>query len=282
MQTVYVDVLFMVNLAVNYILLLVTAKICGSTSRRLQLVAAAAFGAFYAAAVVMPGAGFLMHPILKVAVGLLMAMAAFVGQPRFVRSALVFLAVTGAFGGLVAAASMLGGRRLTDGFMMTINFRVLLFSFIGAYALLTLVFRRAARSKPGDIVAVDVRHGERTVHVRALRDTGNALTDPMTGRGVVIAGAGDVRALFPRDVAQALTLLGQRSAVDVLETLSRGGRTTRFQLIPYSAVGVSGGMLLAFRPDAVTIDGKLKSGMLVALSPNSVSESGTYSALVGA
>ena len=68
----------------------------------------------------------------------------------------------------------------------------------------------------------------------------------------------------------------------MLEELSQTERKLRFQLIPYSAVGVSGGMLLAFKPDEIIVDGKKRTGMLLALSPNSVSESGTYSALIGA
>jgi hypothetical protein len=41
-------------------------------------------------------------------------------------------------------------------------------------------------------------------------------------------------------------------------------------------------MLLAFKPDEIVIDGKNTAGMLLALSPNHVSENGTYSALLGA
>ena len=41
-------------------------------------------------------------------------------------------------------------------------------------------------------------------------------------------------------------------------------------------------MLLAFKPDEIKVNGKTKAGMLLALSPNSVSESGAYTALLGA
>jgi stage II sporulation protein GA (sporulation sigma-E factor processing peptidase) len=159
---------------------------------------------------------------------------------------------------------------------------VLIVSFAVGYLVLTLVFRRAARHKTGDIVTVTVRHGGREVLFRALRDTGNALADPLSGRPVMVAGVGDLRPLFAPQVAAALTGLESSGAVRLMEALSLDARAPRFQLIPYSAVGVSGGMLLAFRPDEVVVDGKSRAGMLVALSPNGVSESGTYSALVGA
>ena len=67
-----------------------------------------------------------------------------------------------------------------------------------------------------------------------------------------------------------------------MEELAALDGGTRFRLIPYSAVGVTGGMLLAFRPDEIVVDGRNKTGMLLALSPNSVSDGGAYTALLGA
>ncbi len=282
MQTIYIDSYFIVNLIVNYILLIVTARICAAPARRLRLAGAAAAGAAYAAASLIPAAAFLRNPFVKVAVGMLMALAAFGGCARLLRTMLVFFAVSAAFGGIVMAASLLGGGGVAGGLFTSASLRVLILSFAVGYVILTLVFRRAARHKGGVIVPVTVRHGDREVAVRALMDTGNALSDPLSGRPVMVAGVGELRPLFTRDVAAVLAGLDRKGAVRVMEELSEGERPMRFQLIPYSAVGVSGGMLLAFRPDEIVVDGKARSGMLLALSPNSVSEGGTYSALIGA
>jgi stage II sporulation protein GA (sporulation sigma-E factor processing peptidase) len=281
MQTVFIDSYFIVNLIVNYIMLIVTAKICAAPARRLRLAGAAAAGAAYAVACLIPAAAFLTNPFVKVALGMLMALAAFGGCARLLRTMLVFFAVSAAFGGVVMAASLLGGGA-AGGLFTSASLRVLILSFAVGYVILALVFRRAARHKGGVIVPVTVRHGGREVAVRALMDTGNALADPLSGRSVMVAGVGELKPLFAPDVAAVLAGLDRKGAVRVVEELSEGERPMRFQLIPYSAVGVSGGMLLAFRPDDIVVDGKSRSGMLLALSPNSVSEGGTYSALIGA
>ena len=282
MQTVYIDSLFIINLIVNYIMLLVTAKICATPARRLRLLGAAAAGAAYAVAAVIPAAAFLVNPFVKIAFGILMALAAFGGNTRFLRTILVFFAVSASFGGVVMAASLLGGGSAFGGLFTSASLRILIISFAVGYVILTLVFKRAARHKAGVIVTVEVRHGGREVLFRALCDTGNALADPVSGRPVMVAGVGDLKMLFTPGVAAALSGLGRKGAVHVMEELSDDARGIRFQLIPYSAVGVSGGMLLAFKPDEIVVDGKRRTGMLLALSPNSVSESGTYSALIGA
>lgn len=280
-MVVYVDTLFLINLVINYILLLVTARLCAAPTPRLRLLGGAALGAFYAVAVVLPYWAFLPLPIIKAAVGVMMVLISFGGQPRILRLALVFFAVSAAFGGAVMAASMLSGNGF-GGVLTTVSFKVLLIAFAVCYIVLTVVFKRAARHRDGGVVSLKLRQGDRELSMRALRDTGNALTDPMTGKPVIVAGVNDLKPLFPNNVLSAVTALRLKGAVKVMEELADLEKTMRFQLIPYSAVGVAGGMLLAFKPDEIIVDGKNKTGMLLALSPNSVSESGTYTALLGA
>jgi stage II sporulation protein GA (sporulation sigma-E factor processing peptidase) len=280
-MVVYVDSLFLINLVIDYIALLVAAKICAAQTPRLRLLAAAAFGALYAVANVLPFGSVLSHPLLKLAAGAVMVLAAFLGQPRLLRLTLVFFAVSAAFGGAVMAASFFGAGRFS-GILTAVDMRLLVVAFGLSYIVLTLVFRRVARHRHGVIVPLTLRYGTKEVRMKALRDTGNALTDPMSGRPVIVAGVSDIRPLLPLSVTGTVSGLRTKDAVRVLEELSRQEHGMRFQLVPYSAVGTAGGMLLAFKPDEIIIDGKNKSGMLLALSPNSVSDGGTYSALLGA
>jgi stage II sporulation protein GA (sporulation sigma-E factor processing peptidase) len=279
-MVVYVDVLFIINLLIDYIALLVSAKICAVPTPRLRLLAAAAFGALFAVVTVLPFGAVLANPLIKIGAGAVMVLMAFVGKPRLLRLTLVFFAVSAAFGGVVMAATYLGGGRLS-GVVTAVDMRLLAIAFGLSYVALTLIFRRAARHRPSEIVPVTLRHGGREVSLKALRDTGNALTDPMSGRPVVVAGVGDIKTLFPQSVLGKISELRAKDAVRVLEELSHLDNTIRFQLIPYRAVGIAGGMLLAFKPDEIVIDGKSKTGMLLALSPNSVSDGGPYSALLG-
>ncbi len=280
MQVIYADSLFFINLIINYIMLLLTAKICAAGVKRLRLLAAALLGASYSVAVVLPLAEFLRSPLIKLAVGLLIVLAAYGGQARILRLTLVFFAVSAAFGGAVLAASLITGGGLS-GFMTPVDMKILIPVFAVCYIVLSFVFKRAGKFRSGGVVTLKLRHGGREIEMRALRDTGNTLTDPMTGKAVVVAGVGDVTPLFPLGMRQIIAGLRLKDAVKVMEELATES-TVRFQLIPYSAVGTAGGLLLAFRPDEIVIDGKNKAGMLLALSPNSVSDNGTYSALVGA
>ena len=65
MTVVYVDSVFILNGVMDYLLLLVTARLAGIPLRRRRYLLAALAGAAYAVAVFLPGMGFLSAPPVK-------------------------------------------------------------------------------------------------------------------------------------------------------------------------------------------------------------------------
>lgn len=282
MTVVYIDALFLLNLIVNYLLLLAAAKLAGEPLRRLRLAAGAALGGLYAAAIFFPGMGFLTHPLCKLGAAVLMLLTGFGGSRRLLRVTLVFFGLSCAFGGGIFAIGLLGGRGLTlrNGVLYSVmDLRILLLSAAVCYAVLTLVFRRTARHGRREVLPAVLTLEGRRVAVNALVDTGNTLTDPVTGRPVMVAEGSLLSPLLPGE--RILDEKALRDPVGTLERLSRGERGRRFRLLPYQAVGVECGMLLALRLDDARVGAEDYGGILVALSPNPVSDGGGYSALIG-
>ena len=281
---VYLDSLFLLNFILDYLLLLVTARVADGPFSRLRLALGALVGGGYAAACFLPGLAFLALPPVKLCAALVMVLAAFGGQEHLLRMLLLFLALSCALGGGVLAVSLLGGTGLSleNGIPATgMDLKVLLLAAAGCYLLLTVAARRMGRHtrSGGELVPVTLELGERRVELTALLDTGNTLTDPAGNQPVVVAEAAAIRPLLPPEVI--LTSPDLRDPVEGLERLSGLWEPSRFRLLPYRAVGVSCGMLLALRVDRAVIDGHERRLVLVALSPGPVSDGGGYRALVG-
>lgn len=66
---VYLDRVLLLNLLVDYLLLLTTAQLAGIPLRRGRLALCAAVGALYAGAVFLPGLSWLSHPLCRTAGG---------------------------------------------------------------------------------------------------------------------------------------------------------------------------------------------------------------------
>lgn len=285
MTVIYVDTLFLLNGVVDYLLLLASARLAGEPLRRLRFALGATLGGGYAVALFLPGCGFLRHPLCRAASALLMLLVAYGGSRRLLRQSVLFLALTCAFGGGVVAIGLLGGRGLTLGngvFYSSLDCKTVLLSAAGCYAVLTLFFQKIGRhtASSGELVPVRVQLGRRELELTALVDTGNTLTDPVSGRAVLVAEGERLSRLFPPDHRPE-----QRDFRDPAGALARLGTDDwqgRFRLLPYRTVGVSRGMLLAVRVDSLQIGGQDCGCNLVALSPTPVSDGGGYQALVGA
>ena len=280
MGVVYIDSVFLLNLIINYLLLLVAAKIAGVGARRLRVLCGALVGALYAAAVWFPGLDALASWWGKAVVAALMAAAAYAGyaRGRFLRLLCVFVAVSFALGGGVLAVELLVYGRASPGGIpaLPIDFKTLLLTAAVSYALLTLVFRRAARHGPRELLKVRVRHNGRETELTALLDSGHNLHDPISGSGVLVVGPDAAERILGHPVPERLT----RDPVGALgDGEPLGLPALRLRLIPYRTVGAEG-FLPAFQPETVWL-GKRKEPMLIALSPHPVSDGGPYQALAG-
>jgi stage II sporulation protein GA (sporulation sigma-E factor processing peptidase) len=146
------------------------------------------------------------------------------------------------------------------------NTATLLLSAAGMWLLCRVAFGDGVGGR--EYVQVEITEGEVAVSLTALRDSGNTLRDPITGESVLVIGAA---------AAQKLTGL---TAAQLRSPLENVGTIPGLRLIPYRAVGCSGGMLLAKRFDQATIGGKRRS-VLVAFAPEGLGEGQMYQALTG-
>lgn len=282
MTVIYVDTLFLLNALVDYLLLLCAARLAGEPLKRLRFALGAVLGGGYAVAIFLPGLGFLERPACRLAAAVLMVLAAFWGSRRLGRQVLIFFALSCAFAGGVLAISMLGGQGLSlnRGVIYSgMDLKIVLLSAAGCYAVLSLLLQKAVRhtSFTGELKAVRLELEDRTVELTALTDTGNTLTDPVTGQGVMVAEGERLLPLFA--VSQRPSVQELRDPAGALERLTGAGG--HFRLLPYRAVGVDRGLLLAVRVDRAVVDGEDRGAMVVALSPTPVSDGGGYGALLG-
>lgn len=279
MDTIYIDSLFLINLAVNYVILLATGKLCGASLKRLRLGLGAAVGGVYAVLTVVPQTAFLAGPVMKVASAVLMLLIAYGGEKRLLRTSVVFFAVSAAFAGAVYAVSLMGGGTGSGTPYVPVSARVLLLSFAVSYLLITVVFRRIALKNTRELLDVELSLSGRKAAFRALRDTGNTLHDPVSGASVMVADPEALLPALPENAADELM-----HASDPIELMVALGRLEekpgRFRLVPYSSVGVDSGMLVCFRPDELKINGAQERDLLVAISRTRLCADGEYSAVI--
>ncbi len=269
MKTVYLDEQFALELLVDYFLLLGTAKLCALPFRRGRFLLGAALGAAWSTLGLLPGLSWLRLPAMRLVLAAAMTLAAFGGERKLWRCLAGFLGVSALFGGAVYAAALLRGGP-GGGPLLRLDMRVLALSFALCWAAVSLLFRGSAKSARRRILDMTVERAGQTVRLRALEDTGNGLYDPISGCGVFVAEAAALGALFP---ASDPALLRGPPTEAVL-------RIPGTRLVPYAALEGGGRLLLAFRPDRVTVEGRERPDLIAAVAPASLGADGSYDAII--
>ena len=260
MEIIYIDLLFLNNLICDYLLCLAAGRVCGLYLKRPRYFLAALLGAVYAAAVCFPGLGFLSAPAVKLSCGLVMGLIAYGAEAHPLRCTAVFFAVSAAFGGALWAVSMAGGG---SGGLYP-DTKTLILTFALCYAAGRLLFRCLGKLPDKKRVTVRAVFLGRSAAFTALVDTGNALTDPATGARVLVACPKALRPILREHAA----LFTSASPVELMELSAHIPELKgRLRLIPYAALSGSG-LLPAFRPESVSVEGKTEKELLIAVSPN--------------
>lgn len=251
----YIDCLMLLNFAVDFLLLLGTNRLSGYPPGAGRAALAACVGGIYGGICILPGAKFLGNVFWRLVFLGLMAWIAFGSGKGAVRRAVLFVFLCMALGGVAS-----GLHELKFGLLILAAFGVWLMCSFGFHG--KADFRR--------YVPVTLCHGEHTVKLTALVDTGNTLNDPITGESVLVAGA---------QVGQRLLGLNPKQLSDPVGTLTTA-EIPGLRLLPYCAVGQKRNLLLAIRLERVLIGHRQTNG-LVAFSPEVIGNGETFQALTG-
>ena len=279
-MSVYAEEAFLLNGAINYLMLLCGAHLSGAGIRRWRLLLASGAGALYAVLALLPALAFLRTAPMKLWMLAVMTLAAFGLSRTGVRAGALFALSAACLAGLVLAAAQLapgGTRILPGGGLYAVRPAGVVFLAALCCCFCRLVLTRSVQHAPQELHALTLHLNGESHPVTALRDTGNTLRDPVTNEQILVADVHALQALLPRAKITAAQLA---APADAMARLSQLYPALRFRLIPYRSVGTASGLLLAVRC-AVTETGKPPVTRLTAFSPTPLSDGGRFDALTG-
>ncbi len=262
-MVVYADVLVLLNFYVDYFLLLATEKLCRSSVKVFRRIIAAIVSALFSLVIFLPEKGAFVSISIKLICAVATVVTAFgVRSVRdLMRSVFTFFAASYAFAGGMMALSMIfsvsGVVIRNSAVYCNISPLFLLGATTVFYLLIKVyVFVSKRRSTSEQFVNMQVTYSNTSVKLKAFVDTGNGLTDSISGAPVIV-------------ISRQMTdkIIGKQNTDYILSMDPKANTVRGFRLIPYNAVGAKG-ILAAFRPDSVNIEGQILSqDVYIAVSP---------------
>lgn len=249
---VYLDLLMLLNFLVDFCLLIAANRLSGHPYGAKRAALGALVGGIYGGLCVLPGFSFLSGTLWRLVSLLFIGGLSFGFCKEALRRCVLFSLLSMALGGVATG--------LGNG-----SFWTLVLSAGAVFAMCATGFSGQTGVQ---YVPVEVRIGEKIHRFTALVDTGNTLTDPLTGQQIIVVSS---------ELAPGLVGLSQRELTDPISAVERG---RGMRLIPFHAVGVSGGLLVGKRFEDVTVGGK-RGSRLLAFSPNILGQGLPYKALTG-
>jgi len=255
---IYADVLFGINFFLDFVLLWGTAKFGNFPCRMRRLLPAAFLGAVYGVGILVPQWQMFYNLGGKIGFSFLMVLIAFGRQPilRFIKSVVYLYLISFAMAGAVLGGVSLlnsSGLRLPEN--LPIPWVALIFAVAAALILARwgIGYLRRTWHQDSCITQGEIWFNGKSVCCNLLLDTGNELSDPATGKPVMVMEYETLKKILPEDFCTRFEACGGSDVTKILSVNNGAFWQRRLRLVPFHAIGSNGGMLLGFSPDLVVL-----------------------------
>lgn len=260
-MTVYIDVLIILNLYINFILVRTAALFLRKSVDRRKCVFAALLGALGSMIILAPTLPFYVNIPYKILLCAGMVLIAFGKQKfrDFLVSGLFFLLVGFLFGGILTGIETVlapNGMILNNGVCFFNIPIAALVSFTAAAFFLMKLVKRLTDSKTKRFCTIKITQNGASVTLRGLCDTGCEVRDIFLGKPVIVCDYEKAAAVVPAEIVDYLA-----GKVEALE---------KIRLIPCQTVS-SSAAIPVFKAQSILIDGK-QADALVGISKSKLGD----------
>ena len=253
-QTVYVDLLFMINFSMDFLCFFLASKLFGTKLPVGRSIIASIIGGAYSVAALFIDTGQIAAFIIDAVVCALMCAICFGGKSKS-RSLpfyiLVYLAISMMLGGAMTALFNLINRLelpLSEGSSDGISvwmFAALALVSAGVTLLGGALFKKRTIQKNA---CLGIVHNGKRIVLDAMTDSGNMIRDPISGAACIIVDIDSVRGVISQRICDAAKL-GDVSSVATL----RGDDAKSVRLVPIKTAS-GDAVLIGVRVDEITVE----------------------------
>lgn len=292
-MTVYLDIVFLENVLMNYIIIFATGVVIRDECRKWRIFAASVVGAVYTVVMYLNVIPIYSNFVMKIVLSIVIVYVAFKVKSfkKLVKNLVIFYLVSFVFGGCVFALMYFlqpQMAQIRNGvFVGAYPIKIAMIGGLVAFVVLQISFRivKTKFSKKDMIFDVQVVINERNVKVKALLDTGNLLKDPITGFPVIVVEHKSLRGVIPEKVLNNLNNILGGDIDELTKDEKYSEIISRFRMIPFSSLGKQNGLLFGIKADSVNIllDEKIDkiNNAIIGIYDKSFTKNGAYTAIFG-
>ena len=255
---VYLDIVFIENICMNYIILYATILLLKLNNKPFKILLGSVIGAIYAVLSVTKTFEAYNNLLLKIVISIIIIYVSTDTKnfKSLFKALLVFYFVSFTFGGIALALLYFVKPEnilMKNGvYIGTYPIKIVLLGGILGFILISVVYsiiknKHSKKKKVCDIkFAIDGNEKQ----VKALIDSGNFLKEPITGVPVVVVETMYMFGLVPKEILENI----ENISTGNLEVLNDSTRfLSKFRVIPFNSLGKENGLLLGIKADYLQV-----------------------------
>ncbi len=291
-MNIYIDILFLQNFAMNFIILYTVKLIIKVKHKILRIALSSTIGSLSTIIYYFIMVEWYYNFLIKIIVSIVMLYIAFSPKnpKEMIKNIMFFYLISFTFGG--AALSIIyitNYEKINIKNGILIGKYTILTIFLGVLVALIIIYYsfkllKKKISKKDLNCNIQIIINNKNVNVKAFIDTGNFLKEPITNLPVIVVEKKILSQIVSKEILNNTEkILG--GDLEVISENVKNEYMSKLKVIPFSSLGKENGMLLGIKADKVIVE---KDEMVIDLDKviigicnNQLNRKGEYNALIG-
>ena len=260
-MTIYLDIIFVENILMNYIILFATLVILKVKNKwqQIRLLLSGIIGSVYAIIVYLDILPIYSGIIAKAILSIVMVYVAFNPQSikQLFKQLLIFYLTSFIFGGCTFALIYFirpENVQMRNGvFVGMYPIKVAIIGGVIGFIITQIAFKinKNKLNTKNTIFDIQIYYEDKTINIKALLDSGNMLKDPVSDIPVIIIEKEIMYKIIPKNI------------LDYIEKIMKGDEAeanygiqnyiSKIRMVPFMSIGKENGMLVGIRLDKIKI-----------------------------
>ena len=291
-MTVYLDVIFIENLVLNFIIIYVTGIISKSKIKPLRIFVGSAIGAIYSIIYYIVNIKIYSSIIIKIILSIVLIYISFNSKniKKLLKQVLLFYLVSCVFGGAaISIIYMFDSQKITiqNGVIIgNYTLKTILIGVIIGFSIIIIAFNiiKTKISNKDLICDVNVVLDNIKINTKAMIDTGNFLKEPITNLPVIVMEHTLFYGIIPKEILNNIDEILGGDLSKIPEDIQKK-YIHRLRVIPFSSLGKQNGMLLGIKAENLTVCqndiSKKIEKIMIGIYNKSLTKNGEYRCLLG-
>lgn len=291
-MTIYLDIVIIENLIMNYIILYATSIIAKKKIKQTRAFIASIIGTIYVIMLYITKLPIYSSIISKIILSIIMVYIMFKPESikMLINNILLFYLTSFVFGGASTALIYLIKPEeilMKNGvFLGTYTLKTVFLGGVMGLFLIVITFNivRSKITKKDMFYNIEIYLEDKKVETKAMIDTGNLLKEPITNIPVIIVEHTLLYDVIEKEILNNLEEILSGNLEGIPENV-KNKYLSKLKVIPFKSLGKENGMLLGIKIDKVILENeenrKVIDKVIIGIYNKSLTRRGEYRALLG-